>query len=399
MATEIEENNQGDLFALPKFDIQGFLLADDGKPNVIIIGCGRHKKDHPTFARDLYSSKRFNTSKEIAKNIDADYFILSAKHGLITPNQIIEPYDFEISELNKKEKDYWADSILKLIRDSKNGATVTILAEDSYTDIIKSRNEPHYNVNIKTPFSKLLPEQIPLWLDCAEKLSIRIRDLKRLYTHIEAARKKDLTFNFSELPNKKLAKRGVYIFLDPNKKNFLQTGPRIVRIGTHAVSLDSKSTLKNRLRSHFGQNDGGGNHRGSIFRLHVGTALLESKKLCYKQDFWGKGQHAPIEIRKAEEEVEKQVSTYLSRLEIFVIPINDEPSKDSLRAHIETQLIALCTEDLQPIDTPEPKWLGFHSPMSPIVKSGLWNLRDVAKKYKPNEPGSISHLLSLLEHT
>lgn len=395
---KIEDGIQGDLFALPAFEPLSSLLADDGKPPIVLIGCGRHKKKSPTLARDLYTSARFKTSKTIAKNIEANFFVLSAKHGLLEPDQLVEPYDVDISALNEDEKNQWADSVLKSISRFRNGATITILAEKNYVLPLINRNTPENKIQIKAPFSELSPEHIPLWLEQAERVSVRIRDLKNLYMHIDAARKENLTFKFSELPSRKLAKRGVYVFLDPREKNFLTNGPRIVRIGTHAVSSESKSTLKTRLRSHFGQRDGGGNHRGSIFRLHVGRAILESKELDFQRNLWGEGQYAPIEIREGEAELERKVSIYLSDLEVFIVPIDDEPSKDSLRAHVETQLIALCTENFEPIDTSEPEWLGHHSPMSSIVKSGLWNLRDVAKKYKPNDIGSVTHLISLQEN-
>jgi hypothetical protein len=395
---KMEDGIQGDLFALPAFEPLASLLNDDGKPPIIVIGCGRHKKKSPTLAKDLYTSERFKRSKAIATNIEANFFVLSAKHGLLEPNQIVEPYDVEISTLDEQKKILWAESVLKSIATFRNGAAVTILAEKDYVlPLIACNSEADYNIRIITPFKELPPENIPLWLEQAERVSIRIRDLRKLYLYIDTARKKGHTFKFSELPNSKLAKRGVYIFLDPREENFLNEGPRIVRIGTHAVSFESKSTLRTRLRSHFGQMDGGGNHRGSIFRLHVGRALLESGELSFQKESWGEGQHAPAEIREEEVELERKVSTYLSTLEVFVIPVDDEPSKDSLRAHIETQLIALCTENFETIDTSEINWLGHHSPMPPIVKSGLWNLRDVAKKYKPDGLGSVAHLISMQE--
>src|SRR5215207_7564170 len=70
-------------------------------------------------------------------------------------------------------------------------------------------------------------------------------------------------------------RRGVYFFTELGE---FRSGPpnvlRIVRVGTHAVSAGSKSTLWGRLRAHRGGREGRGNHRGSIFRLHVGHALL-----------------------------------------------------------------------------------------------------------------------------
>lgn len=70
--------------------------------------------------------------------------------------------------------------------------------------------------------------------------------------------------------------RGVYFFFEPGE-NRTHSGesPRVVRVGTHALASGSRTTLWNRLSQHQGvRKSGGGNHRGSIFRLHVGTALI-----------------------------------------------------------------------------------------------------------------------------
>jgi hypothetical protein len=70
--------------------------------------------------------------------------------------------------------------------------------------------------------------------------------------------------------------RSVYFFREPGEsRTDSGTGPRIVRVGTHALKLGSATSLWNRLSQHRGRlASGGGNHRGSIFRLIVGAALI-----------------------------------------------------------------------------------------------------------------------------
>ena len=84
-------------------------------------------------------------------------------------------------------------------------------------------------------------------------------------------------------------RRGVYFFFEPNElRTDSGTGPRVVRVGTHAVAAGARTTLWNRLSSHRGvAATGGGNHRGSIFRLLVGTALMRSQ-LSGAVDTWGR---------------------------------------------------------------------------------------------------------------
>ncbi|MEX2551954.1 MAG: hypothetical protein WD627_03005, partial [Actinomycetota bacterium] len=67
--------------------------------------------------------------------------------------------------------------------------------------------------------------------------------------------------------------RGVYFFFEPEERRSSYGTMRVVRVGTHALTPGSSSTLWGRLRQHRGRGSGSGNHRGSIFRLHLGAAL------------------------------------------------------------------------------------------------------------------------------
>src|ERR1700693_4471658 len=70
--------------------------------------------------------------------------------------------------------------------------------------------------------------------------------------------------------------RGVYFFREAGElRSDSGEGPRVVRVGTHALRLGGRSKLWTRLSQHKGQMaSGGGNHRGSIFRLSIGAALI-----------------------------------------------------------------------------------------------------------------------------
>src|SRR5437867_8622036 len=71
-------------------------------------------------------------------------------------------------------------------------------------------------------------------------------------------------------------KRGVYFCMENGEERTdTGSGLRIVRVGTHALTDDSGTTLWKRLSQHKGQQkSGGGNHRGSIFRLLLGSTLV-----------------------------------------------------------------------------------------------------------------------------
>lgn len=59
---------------------------------------------------------------------------------------------------------------------------------------------------------------------------------------------------------------------------------------------------------------GGGNHRGSIFRLHVGTALLGIGLCPEAAATWGQGGSATPEVRRIEYPLEQAVSDHIGAM-------------------------------------------------------------------------------------
>jgi hypothetical protein len=168
----------------------------------------------------------------------------------------------------------------------------------------------------------------------------------------------------------------VYFFTEPGEyRQGSADSPRIVRVGTHAVSAGSKATLWSRLRAHRGTGAGGGNHRASIFRLHVGHAIEERDG--HPLSSWGKKPSASRAIRNAEAPHEHRVSQHLAQMSVMWVSVDDDPGPQSERAVIEQGAVALLSNRLAPLDRPSPNWLGLMSPRPEIRASGLWNLNYV----------------------
>lgn len=196
-------------------------------------------------------------------------------------------------------------------------------------------------------------------------------------------------------PSRAWPRRGVYFFFEPGEiRAGSGHGQRLVRVGTHALGVGARSTLHQRLRQHAGRSSGlGGNHRGSIFRLLVGEALI-TRGDCLPCPSWGLkgdiGKAAEMlstqraELAVAEAPIETAVSEYLGRLPFLWLPIDDEPGPESLRGYIERNVIALTSSLHEPmVDPPSPSWLGLHSGRDKVRRSGLWNQRHVDENYEP----------------
>ncbi len=179
-------------------------------------------------------------------------------------------------------------------------------------------------------------------------------------------------------------RRGVYFFREPGE-NRAQSGrgPRIVRVGTHALKTASSTRLWTRLAQHRGRSQTGhGNHRGSIFRLIVGAALNAQGR--FDTPTWGVGASAPIDVTRGEIPLEVEVSKVLGRMPFIWLAIDDEPGPASLRGYIERNSIALLSNcGKTPMDEPSPEWLGRLSDRERVRESGLWNSNHVEEAYEP----------------
>lgn len=176
--------------------------------------------------------------------------------------------------------------------------------------------------------------------------------------------------------------RGVYFFMEQGELRE-GDGLRVVRVGTHALKAGSQTTLWKRLSQHQGtQKSGGGNHRGSIFRLITGTSLMKRDNITCET--WGRGNSAPRDIREGEVKLELQVSRSIGAMPFLWLDIPDEPGPESLRGAIERHSIALLSNFQKlAIDPPSENWLGHHCDRDRVRQSGLWNSNHVDETYDP----------------
>jgi hypothetical protein len=185
-------------------------------------------------------------------------------------------------------------------------------------------------------------------------------------------------------------RRGVYFFFEPGEERTASgTGLRVVRIGTHALNAGSRTTLWKRLHQHRGSiggsRPGGGDHRGSVFRLHVGTALIQRDH--WPDDVagrWATRSSARRAARQQEYPLEQAVSQHICRMPFLWVNIDDEPGPDSLRGYVERNAIALLSNynlPDNPIDPASAAWLGQWATSAQVRRSSLWNVNHVADTY------------------
>lgn len=347
---------------------------------ILLVSCGKRKSSVPCQAKEMYNSFRFQQIKTIAESLKVRWYIMSAKYGLLSPESIIEPYDMCLINCSDEYQQQWAQCIVREFAGVSKNTTFAVIANDDY-----SRNIVPLLVaegfSVIAPFMHKNEEEVANYMQRAS----HVEDVEDVYRCISQLAEKTGGIRFLNECNGRMywPKRGVYFFVDFQEQSIVSSGfPRIVRIGTHAVSKGSKTTLWDRLKTHKGTEKGEGNHRGSIFRLHVGNAIINREGLSC--DTWGIGQNATKEIREKEKYIEQLVSDYIGHLGVVVLDIDDMPCATSDRAYVEKNAIALLSSINSSLNFSTLSWLGNWNPRYEIKNSCLWNINYINSDYDSN---------------
>lgn len=107
------------------------------QPDFVLVGCvktklpGRHK------AQDIYRSTLFLGRRRYAESKGVPWFILSAKHGLLAPDDEIDSYDVSLGDLTPDARSEWGNRVLSGVDQRLgplNDKTIEIHAGAEYRD-------------------------------------------------------------------------------------------------------------------------------------------------------------------------------------------------------------------------------------------------------------------------
>lgn len=78
---------------------------------ITLVSCCREKLSRMAPPRELYRSPLFRKSAAWAEKQGDEWFVLSAKHGILKPDAPIMPYDMTMRGMSPYEKQYWANAV------------------------------------------------------------------------------------------------------------------------------------------------------------------------------------------------------------------------------------------------------------------------------------------------
>lgn len=102
---------------------------------IALVSCVKKKQASRKPAQDLYVSDLFKGMRRYAEKNAKSWFILSARHGLLRPDQVISPYDLTLKTMPKPDRLAWAAKVQDQLTDAlPTGAMVIILAGERYRE-------------------------------------------------------------------------------------------------------------------------------------------------------------------------------------------------------------------------------------------------------------------------
>jgi hypothetical protein len=108
---------------------------------VYLVSCVAEKHASELPAEDLYCSDLFQKARAYAlrhMSPEDQWYILSAKHGLLDPRMVVGPYNETLNIMRKPERMQWARRVESGLRNILHpGDTVVFLAGNKYREFLE----------------------------------------------------------------------------------------------------------------------------------------------------------------------------------------------------------------------------------------------------------------------
>lgn len=101
---------------------------------IIIISCGKRKLQGKAKAKDLYIGSLYHQKLEYVSTLypNHEFYIISAKHGLIHQDKVISSYDRVLPAANNDEYKKWLDLVTEQLKDFDSTEEVLFLGGARY---------------------------------------------------------------------------------------------------------------------------------------------------------------------------------------------------------------------------------------------------------------------------
>ena len=109
-----------------------------GERRLFLVSCVKTKLSRPGKAKEIYVSDWFRKARAIVEREGCAWRILSAKYGLVHPDDVIEPYEKTLVAMRAAERRSWAGTVLEALEPCLAEAdAVVFLAGARYREFLE----------------------------------------------------------------------------------------------------------------------------------------------------------------------------------------------------------------------------------------------------------------------
>lgn len=263
--------------------------------DLVLVGCAKRKRATAAPARDLYTSPLFRKSRAYAESAGVQWFVLSAKHGLVSPATVLEPYDLTLATTSREYRREWARRVLSELEeacDSLDGKSIEVHAGAAYATSLRPVLEAR-GALVSEPLQGLRQGQRLAWYGSGaghddDLGSMAVLDAAEIAAQLTTPSSRQSPAEFLATDGDGLRRPGLYSWwVDAGGAAELSTGlGQPVAAGLIYAGLAGATRSRSGRRSSntlWGRISGmhlGGRHEFSTFRLSLGSVLAAAGGLA-----------------------------------------------------------------------------------------------------------------------
>ncbi|WP_222611977.1 DUF6884 domain-containing protein [Knoellia locipacati] len=123
----------------------------------VLVGCVKSKLGHGAPAKDLYTSDYFLKMRKYAEGAGRPWFILSAEHGLVRPDQWVEPYERYLPDFSRAERAMWGERVAQQLEEAAGSLADVVFdvhAGAAYVEAVRGAVVPR-GAHVREPLAGL----------------------------------------------------------------------------------------------------------------------------------------------------------------------------------------------------------------------------------------------------
>lgn len=159
------------------YDDRAQTLPEPSQPDgaqvvTALVACVARKRALAAPAKDLYQSAWFSKARAYAERYADRWFILSARYGLVTPDQLCEPYDLSLNTMEMSARVGWAEQVwptLLAAAPDPQRERIVLLAGDTYRRLLQEWLRT-VGYDVEVPMIGMGIGEQMAWLDAANAM-------------------------------------------------------------------------------------------------------------------------------------------------------------------------------------------------------------------------------------